>query len=62
MKRNSKVAAIAVMVAAVSLTIISTNHVAKAQVAKPGATPIPIPTPPTNGYSQINNTYAVKFI
>jgi hypothetical protein len=45
----NKAPAIAVMVAAVFLTIISTNRVAQAQV-------IPVPPP------QVTNTYAAKFI
>lgn len=52
MKRTSKVPAIAVIVAAVFLTIILTNHGAQAQVPKP------TPTPPM----EISNTYAAKFI
>lgn len=47
MKRTSKGPAIAVIVAAVCLTIISTNHVAQAQISLPVT---------------ITNTYAAKFI
>ena len=55
MKRTSR-QAIAAIVAAVFVTILSTNHAAQAQVANPQA------TPNTDGAPLITNTYAAKFI
>jgi hypothetical protein len=53
MKRTSRLQAIAMTVAVVFLTIISTSHAALAQVVEA--------TPPPNG-TLITNTYAAKFI
>lgn len=54
MKRTSRLQAIAVTVAVVFLTIISTSHAAQAQV--------PTTTPNPDGAPLITNTYAAKFI